>query len=199
MGRASAEMLNTLGDIYVNESLLDLAGRSYLEALDQEAGGHAERGLRSAEILASRGAPEQAKRILSRVRERFGEGLDETQERRILKLEARIAAAEGSGDDSVKVLEEILALDPLDGETLLLLAQHHSRNGDIEKAIFHYERAESLEAFEADARVRHAQLLVRQSRFREAIPLLKRALELKPREELVTYLEQVERAARTQR
>jgi Flp pilus assembly protein TadD len=94
------------------------------------------------------------------------------------------------------VLEEIVALDPLDGEALMLLGQHHARSGETERAIFYYERAESLESFEAAARVRHAQLLVARSDFREAVPLLKRAQELKPHDELARYLEQVERLAR---
>ncbi|OQC20196.1 MAG: Anaphase-promoting complex, cyclosome, subunit 3 [Verrucomicrobia bacterium ADurb.Bin070] len=66
----------------------------------------------------------------------------------------------------------------------------------MEKAVFYFERAEALESFEADARLRHAQLLVRNGNYQEALPLLKRALELKPREAVQRYAEQVERAAR---
>jgi tetratricopeptide (TPR) repeat protein len=87
----------------------------------------------------------------------------------------------------------------LDGEAILLLAQHYTRANDPGKAIFYYERAEGIETFEADARLRHAQILVGQSRFQDAVPLLKRAQELKPREDVGRYLEQVERLARAQR
>ncbi|HEV8334910.1 MAG TPA: tetratricopeptide repeat protein [Candidatus Polarisedimenticolia bacterium] len=199
LGHADAEMLYTLGDLYVNESLLDLAARAYLRALEQEGETDAGRGLRSAEILSARGATEAAKRILARIQERFGESLSDEQKSRNLKLQARIAATSGSGQESAKILEEILALNPLDGEALMLLAQQFAKTGEFEKAAFYLERAEGLEGFEADARVRHAQLLVRQSKFTEALPLLKRAQELKPREEVASYLEQVERAARSQR
>ena len=65
-----------------------------------------------------------------------------------------------------------------------------------EKECFYSEGAEALESSEADARLRHAQLLVRNGNYQEALPLLKRTLELKPREAVQRYTEQVERAAR---
>ena len=92
-----------------------------------------------------------------------------------------------------------MALDPLDGEALMLLGRHYAQANAPEKAIFYYERAEGIEAVEADARLRHAQLLVAQSRFQDAVPLLKRAQELKPRDDVGHYLEQVERLARAAR
>ena len=75
----------------------------------------------------------------------------------------------------------------------------YARESEPERAIFYYERAQSIEAYEADARVRHAQVLVDQARYGEAIPLLKRAQEIKPRDDVARYLEQVERVARARR
>lgn len=54
----------------------------------------------------------------------------------------------------------------------------------------------SLEAFEADAKVRHAQLLVKNGNYAEALPLLRRAQQIKPRDNIQAYLEQVERVAK---
>ena len=104
-----------------------------------------------------------------------GETLNDETKKELLKLHARIAVAEGAGDDEARVLEQIVAMDPLDGEALILLGQHYGRSNDPEKAIFYYERAESIDKYEADAKVRHAQLLVQLSRYSEAIPLLKSA------------------------
>jgi Flp pilus assembly protein TadD len=120
------------------------------------------------------------------------------ERRRLLRLEARAAVAEGDAGEAVKALEEAVALDPLDGDALLLLGQHHARAGDADRALIYYERAASLEAFEATAKVRQAQVLVGQARYHEALPLLRRAQEIRPQEEVARYLEQVERAARTQ-
>ena len=62
-------------------------------------------------------------------------------------------------------------------------------------SIFWFERAASLSAFEADAKVRHAQLLVGQLRYAEALPLLRRAQQVKPRDNIQQFLDQVERVA----
>jgi hypothetical protein len=85
----------------------------------------------------------------------------------------------------------------------MLLGQHYSRAGgedtDPEKAIFYYERAASLEAFEVNAQIRHAQVLVSMGRYADAVPLIRRAQEIKPRDDIARYLEQVERIAKSRR
>jgi tetratricopeptide (TPR) repeat protein len=213
LGSANAAALHTLGDIYVNEGLMDLAAAAYADALGADPGEAADRPLRCVEILAQRGALGPAGDLLDQVREAYGERLVEQDRKRLLKLQARIlmgkesvksdaggrteAGKDTNGGAAVAALEEIVAIDPLDGEALILLGQHYARAQEPERAIFYFERAESLEAYEADARVRHAQLLVSQARYREAVPLLKRAQEIKPREDVARFLEQVERIART--
>ena len=197
MGKASAATLYALGDIYTNEALWDLAARSYGQALEKETDASLDRPVRCVEILVQRGAIDQATKLLARLEELRGARLDEAERKRLLKLQARIAVAQGIGGSAVPILEEIVALDPLDGEALLLLGQHYARNSDLERAAFYYERAESLPGFEAEAKIRHAQILVGQSKYREAVPLIRRAQELAPRDELARYLDQVERLART--
>ncbi len=199
LGKATPASLQTLGDIYVNEALWDLAAGAYQAALQGEAGRDPQRALRCIETLAQRGALEQAKALLAGLDAWGGERLAEPERKRALKVRARIAAGEGEGEQAAGVLEEIVSIDPLDGEALILLGQHYARAREPERAVFYYERAESLQDFEAEARVRHAQVLVEQARYREAVPLLKRAQELKPRDEVARYLEQVERVARAQR
>ena len=135
--------------------------------------------------------------MIERIDALYGSQLDQNDETDILKLRRRIAAAEGSGEEEIKVLEQIVSLDPLDGEALILLGQHCERAGDTEKAIFYFERAENMEKFEANAKVRHAQLLVKEGKYTEALPLLRRAQDIKPREEVQKYLEQVERYAKS--
>jgi tetratricopeptide (TPR) repeat protein len=199
MGKSTVQSLNTLGDIYVNESLWDLATRAYRLAAELDTSQAVGQPLRRVEVLAQRGALEQSKELLAHVKELYGDRIDSEERKKLLKLEARLAVAEGTGGEAVGVLEEIVTIDPLDGEALILLGQHYARVEEIERAIFYYERAESLEDYEAEAKVRHAQLLVTQARYDEALPLLKRAQELNPREDVASYVEQVERAARAQR
>jgi tetratricopeptide (TPR) repeat protein len=197
MGKSTVDSLNMLGDIYVNQELFDVAVDSYLRALERDPQRTIERAVRAAQVLVARGALEQTNRLIARLATFPADELTKEQRKDLLKLRARIAVAEGSGEDEIEVLEEIVELDPLDGEALILLGQHQARAGEFEKAAFYYERAESLEKHEADAKVRHAQLLVQQSKYSEALPLLRRAQDLKPRDDVQKYLEQIERVAKT--
>ena len=197
LGKSTADSLNMLADIYVNDELYEPAAGRYLQALDLDAKADGERPLRAAQVLVGRGALDEAKALLDGVESRRGGALGEERRKELLKLRARVAAAEQATETEARILAEIVTLDPLDGEALLLLGQYHARNGDPERAIFHYERAASLEKFEPDAKVRHAQLLVQQGKYAEAIPLLRAAQQLKFRENIQAYLEQVERISKT--
>jgi tetratricopeptide (TPR) repeat protein len=193
LGKSTVESLNTLGDIYVNSELFAQATKCYVKALAMNPAVKAERPIRAAKALAARGANAQAKPLIARIAELRGTNITPEEKKDLLKLRARIALAEGAGADEVAVLKEIVDLDPLDGDALILLGQHSVRTGDAVQAVFYFERAASLEDFEADAKVRHAQLLVSQSKYAEALPLLRRAQQVKPRENIQQYLEQVER------
>jgi tetratricopeptide (TPR) repeat protein len=197
MGESTVASLNMLGDIYVNQELFGTAVASYVSALEKNPEGNPDRALRAAKVLTSRGALSDTKQLIEHIESLHDKNLDKEDRIDILKLRARIAVAEGSGEEQIKVLEEIVALDPLDGEALILLGQHSARSNDFEQAIFYYERAENLEKYEADAKIRHAQLLVGQGKYTEALPLLRRAQDLKPRENVQKYLEQVERLAKS--
>jgi tetratricopeptide (TPR) repeat protein len=197
LGKSTADSLNTLGDIYVNEELYELASDAYSRALKLEPEESLARAIRSAKTLAARGAYPETRRLVVEVEKAAGDQLEDDDRKDLLKLRARLAVADSSGDEEVTILEEIVELDPLDGEALILLGEHSTRAGDSEKAIFYYERAESLEEFEAEAKVRHAQLLVRNGKYAEALPLLRRAQQIEPRENVQEYLEQIERVAKS--
>jgi tetratricopeptide (TPR) repeat protein len=199
LGKSTIDSLFTLGDLYANENLVDLAAGAYERGIDLDPPPPVERPMRAAELLAQRGATAQSKQVVVHVKTSYP-SLDENDRRRLLKLEARLNMAEGTGgEETVKLLEEILRIDPLDGEALMLLGQHHAKQNEPDRAMLFYERAAGLEAFEVEARVRWAQVLVGLNRYAEAIPLLRRAQELKPRESVARYLEQVERLAKSKR
>jgi len=195
LGKSTPESLFLLGDIYTNEELFDLAADTYLRAFDAGTSPRPERALRAAQGLGVRGANEETTRLVARIQERFGAELGDEQRRDLLHLRVRVAMATGAGDEEAAVLEEIVSLDPLDGRALLLLGQHEARADHPEKAVFWFERAAQIEAVEADARIAHAQLLVKQNQYAEALPLLRRAQSLQPRENVQQFLERVERAA----
>ncbi len=200
LGELEPEELNTLGDIYTNNDMKELAAQAYLRAYRaQESPSNLEAPLRAAEILAARDGSSQASKLLSEVRRQAGNTLSDDQELRIMRLQANIAMARGNNDQAAEILERVVERDPLDGESLLSLGLHHSQRNSPEKAQFYYERAANLEEFTADANVRLAQLLVGQNKYREAIPLLQRAQELKPRTSVASFLDDLERYLKTRR
>lgn len=200
LGKSTVDSLHTLGDIYLGEKLGDLAQRAYTRAFDLDPQQKLDRPMRAIETLAARGSLRQARELAEHVRMKRQDSLEEGEKRKLLKLEARFRMAEGQGSaETAAVLEEIVRLDPLDGEALMLLGQHYGRQGEQDRAVLYYERAAGLEAFEAQAKVRMAQIYVQQSRYAEALPLLRRAQEVKPREDVARYLEQVERLSKSKR
>jgi len=200
LGKATADNLHTLGDLYASENLMDLAERAYARALDLDPSQPLARPMRAAEVLASRSAVPQARTLTAHIKEVRGKDLEEGDRRKLLKLEARLSMADGGGTaETAAVLEEIVALDPLDGDALLLLGQHYSRQEEPDRALLYYERAASIDAFEAEAKVRQAQVLVGMGRYGDAVPLLRRAQEVKGREDVARYLEQVERLSKARR
>jgi tetratricopeptide (TPR) repeat protein len=197
LGKSTPDTLTSLADIYLQESNYPLAVETYVRAIDLKPGQKIDRPLRAAEVLNGRGAPGEAGILLEKLKAYAGNSIEADKKKKMLKLEAKIASAQGKSAESATVLEQILKEDPLDGDALLLLGQHYAKSNQPEKAIFLFERAEGMEQFEADAKVRHAQVLVTSGKYEEAVPLLKRAQEIKARESIARYLEQIERLLKT--
>ncbi len=195
LGSATSDCLHNLGDIYANEQLYDLAVDAHTRGLERDSVGDVERALRAAVHLVSNDAVDESRRLVDAVEHRRGELWTEDERAEVLRVRARIAVAEGAAEEQVEILEEIVALDPLDGDALIMLGRHYGRNGDVERAVLTLERAAALADFEARAVLRHAQVLVEAQRYADALPLLRRAQNLDPREAIQRYLEQVERAA----
>jgi tetratricopeptide (TPR) repeat protein len=247
MGKSTPATLNMLGDIYINKELYDLGVNAYVRALKLDDETKADRAIRAAKVLTARGELDLANSMIGTVQEMRGDELTDDQQIDLLRMQSRIAVANGKTGEEIAILEEIIKLDPLDGEALILLGQHASsvaldsnrsaeqakadaeaaaekaeaddadeqvkaeaaklaeeadkaesnKNEKVARAVFYYERAAAIEEFEADAKVRQAQLLVKLGRYEEALPLLRRAQQVKPRENVQQYLEQVERVARS--
>lgn len=193
MGQATADNLTTLGNIYVNGELYDLAANAYVRALYKDGKDGLENGLRAARALASRGAAAEAVHLLNNIDDKWGKGLGDVQKKEILTLRARTTVP--SSEDEAYLLEQVVAIDPLDGDALIRLGRFHEARGELDKAVFRYERAAGITAFEADAKLAHARLLASQSKYAEALPLLRRVQALAPRDNVKQFLEQIERIA----
>ena len=195
LGASTPDSLYNLGNIYANQDLNDLAVDAYVRALEIDPAGGPGRALVAAKYMSSRGAVDATDRLVEGIAATQQSQLNVDQQKDLLRLRARVAVARGGGEAEANILKEIVELDPLDGDALILLGQHAQRSGQRDEAVFYFERAASLESFEADAHVRHAQLLVSEGNYAGAMPLLRRAQTAQPRENVQQFLEQVERAS----
>ncbi len=199
MGKSTAPSMNMLANIYTNQGLFDTAVERYAKAIaladETQLASMKSQMLSAAQVLANRGeeARSASKSMIALVESTYKESLADKDRTTLLRLKARIALSEGADDAQASILEEVVAIDPLDGEALILLGQHYARLQDWDKAVNFYERAQKLERFEADALVYHAQALVLSDRASLAVPLLRKAQQVKPRESVQSYLEAVER------
>jgi tetratricopeptide (TPR) repeat protein len=198
LGQAPAPSLNLLGDLYMAQESRELALGAYLEALEKDNGQNPARALRPAQILVSRGALAEAQQLFARIRA-ASTPLSPTDELKLLKLESKVAMATGAGEQAIESLEQIIQKDPLDAEALLLAGDYYAKNSQKEKAEFRYQTAAGIGGFEAEAFVKHAQLLVQSQKYPQAIELLKKAQKVKPRDNVQRYLEKVEQLARSGR
>ncbi len=199
MGKASGAALMALGDIYMTVDSPDLALGAYLDSIQKEPKQDIKRPLRAAEVLASRQAWKQATTLLDRIEATYRDSLNDQDKLKLLKLRSRVALATGDDQEAVRVLQDIINRDPLDGDALLILAGYYARTDQPERAEMLYERAEKLKDHEVNALIAHAQLLVAQSKYDKAVKLLQRAQELRPRDAVAKYLEQVQYLARASR
>jgi len=198
LGKATPQNLFLLGDLYMTQEARDLALSAYLEAVEKDDGQNPARALRPAQILVSRGAWDEARKLFAKIRS-TGTGLSAADELKLLKLESKAAMASEEGEKAITTLEQIIQKDPLDGEALLLAGDYYARHSQPEKAEFRYQTAATIQGFEPDAFVKHAQLLIQSQKYPQAVELLRKAQKVKPRDNVQRYLEKVELVARNVR
>ena len=195
LGKATPDSLALLGDIYLNSELYSPAVDAYMRVLEAKAA-DIRRIIRSAKILSARNANDQAKRLLGAIQSTLDEdSTDPDLQKDVLRLSARIALAEGDGEREATILKQIVELDPLDGDALLLLGRHAVRSSDDAQAVFYFDRAVAIDSSEADANLELGKLLASQGKYAEALPKLRRAQQIEPREPVQKFLEQIEKRA----
>ncbi len=199
LGAATPESLVNLGDLYLEETITDLALERYLEALDRDPPLPIRRALRTARILTERHAWDEAAALVERIEGRNDDASKGEAGHDLTRLRARILFATGDEEEAVRKLERVVEKDPFDGLSLILLARHYGEKGENERAELLFERAARVPGHEAEAYLRHAELLVREKRLERAAELLRRSQQLRPRDSVARYLERVESALRAAR
>ncbi|WOO42740.1 tetratricopeptide repeat protein [Rubellicoccus peritrichatus] len=199
LGSLDSASFVLLGDIYLNQQMPDLALNAYQEVISREDKPDIKAPLRSASILAQINAFDESQKLIDTIQTNYTSELTKPDRLKLLNLEAKIAKQQNKVDRSAEILEEIIEEDPLNGEALIQLAEYHVDKDEVEKAQFIFERAQNIEGFEAQALLSHAQLMVKNSDYVEAVNLLNRSLAIKPSKAVEDYRDRVERAARSLR
>lgn len=198
MGEAELSSLILLGDIYMNNSVLELAMSAYQHAVELADSDDARVLLRAANVLTRTANFEKAAVLIKDIRQNESVNLSPDQDLELLNQEAKIARAQGDGDTAVETLNKIIERDALNGEAIIELANYYVDMDMLPEAINRYEQAAKIGEYERDALIAHGQTLVRETRYSEALPLLKRALLLESEPNLEDYIARVERAANSQ-
>ena len=199
MGATDLTTLMLLGDIYMNNDYSDLALNAYLAAVEMADPNQSKPLVRAADVLTQTGNFSQAKVLITSIRAKTATVLSDEQDLRLLTSEARIARHDGDDATAVATLNKIVERDALNGEALIELGNYYADQDLMAEAVTRYQQAAKIESSERKALVAHAQALVRKNEYREAVPLLKRALQIKNDRNLEDYTARVERAAKGQR
>lgn len=198
LNKADIQTLSLLGDIYMNNEMPDLALNAYLLAAELAEDKDLNLLLKSAQVLTLTVNYKQAETIITRIRNDFSNAIDETADLELLTYEAKIARAKGQDDLAAELLVQIIERDLLNGEAIIELAKYYADQGKLSEAITRFEQAQKIRKYERPALVAHAQTLVNNKEYDEALPLLNRALRIESDRNLKDYKDRVERAARNQ-
>lgn len=205
-GLADDSNLNLLGNLYMDRGEPQLALNAYLAATDMAKTLDIPRALKSARILNDYGAPEKAQIFVERIRAKAGNTLAAAENTALLLTEVRISQALKQPDRTGALLNQLVEINPADGEVLLELGRHKDqlsrdetdddkRAALVTEARTHYQLAARIESVGYPANLALGQMLVRERRYTEALTHLQAALTLKKSESLEQYTSRVRRAA----
>lgn len=197
LGLTDADMLATMGDLYMNRSQYEKAMARY-ESSFSGPDLAVDRLLRAAQAALGADRPDDAERLLAlldKQHDKVDLGIAESHHRAIKRLRARLALLRDDGQRAAEIAEALLQRSPTDADALMLLGEARHRIGEIEAAAMAYERAARLPGWEAQARIRHAQVEIERENYQHAAELLEAAQQVDPQPHVARYLEQVRRLA----
>ena len=172
----------------------DLALTYYRKAIKKDPNRSVKTHVDTADILVGRGAFDEAKVLINDIRTTYAKNTPKEQDTRLLRMESHIAMNDGDTDVFIPILEKLIENDPLDGDALMMLADHYTGQGTNEgyaRADLFYERIVKIPEIEVKALIGWARSYVAREEYGKAIPHLERANTLQPRAFITRYLEGV--------
>ena len=198
LGSAKLETLSLLGDIYMNNTMPKLALRAYLKGTELATENDLTVLIKSANALTQTANFAQAKTLITSIRNRFNDSINDEQDLKLLTFEAKIARNNGDNEMAADLLVKIIERDVLNGEALIELANYYVDQGKLPEAYTRFEQAQKINDYERPALIAHAQILVKNQQYKKALRLLNRALMIESDLLIKDYKERVERAAQKQ-
>lgn len=203
MGQAQPATLTKLGDIYLYIQAPQLALQAYLDAIEIAKLPDRHALVRAAELLTQNQNFSLAQTLIEQTRSHYQQLLPVADHYKLLALEAKIAREHADAPRELAALNHLIAYDALNGDALIQLANYYAQHDDLPRAITRFQQAEKIQAHQRPALIARAQALVSHNLYKDALPLLKLALQLKADDSLQDYLlrvedflQQVERASR---
>jgi tetratricopeptide (TPR) repeat protein len=192
LGAADKDMLVLLGDIYVNLNAASLALEPYEKAL---ATGQvkAESALSLAKTLSRRLSAPETRDFLTLIQSTFGDTLENDQELTFLTLKAGNALALNDKVTAMDMLSQVVAKDPLNGGALLTLGSYYYGEADYIKSLDYYSRAEKVADVKVEALLGSARVLVKQTKYFDAINRLKEAQVISDQAFIAQYINTLEK------
>ena len=136
-----------MGNIYMSRSLNELALKYYRKAIQKDPNRSVKTHIDTADILVGRGAFEEAKTLIADIRRTYGNRVGTDEDTRLLRMESHIAMNDGLVDVFIPILEKLIQNDPLDGDALMMLADHYTSqdtNEGYARADLYYERVTKI-------------------------------------------------------
>ncbi|MEM7603074.1 MAG: tetratricopeptide repeat protein [Verrucomicrobiota bacterium] len=187
LGEINAGSLLALGHLYLGQSLPEEALLAYQSSLEKEPSASENEATEALRYLVDYNHYTQAKSLDQLITLRHPESNDARRPR----LQALIEFETGDPDKAIESIRAVVEKDPLDGESLLVLAKFlTSREKSLEAELI-LEQAALIPDHAADAYFRMGELLVDRGAYKEAIDKLAQAQAIDPRPTVETYLEAV--------
>ena len=194
-GTLEPNALLSLGHLYLQSDLPELALERYRAALASTNPPSPTRAVESLELFLSRSDWPLAKEYVTTLETVavYREALDPAKGEkdllsRLTRARAVLELETGDAATGANRIEEWLRREPLDGECLLLLARFREEAGQKIEAAMLLEQAARIPATAAGALLAHGRLLVAAADYEKALEQLEKSQELSPNASLSDYI-----------
>ena len=175
MGEADPQSLYLLGNIYAKAGATGSALDAYVEAIESSNGEFIQAALAAVNFFIQEARLEEAESLLDTLDgDRGVWSRSDVIEYR--QMTAKLAMAQNLSDKAAGELESILEEDPFNGPSLIALAEIYGESEDPARAYILLDRALKIDNQEFNATLLYSKTLIREERYEEALPYLRKAL-----------------------